>query len=53
LEKDLTRKHFEQLADWARASKLTVKQLDALMKILKQTNKLFDADKFWERARNG
>ena len=48
----MTRKHFEALADWARESKLTVKQLDALIKIIKPLNKQFDANKFWERARN-
>ena len=49
----MTRKDFELIADWAKANKLSVKKIDSLMKVLKTTNKLFNADKFWERARNG
>ena len=49
----MTRKHFEQLADWANETKLTPNQIMSLMTILAPTNKLFDGHKFFERAHNG
>ena len=48
----MTRKDYEALADWCRNQSMSVKQLDSLIKIIKPLNKRFDANKFWERARN-
>ena len=49
----MTRKHYEALADWAKANNLTSKQIETLMITIAPLNKLFDGDKFFRRATNG